>query len=128
MLRWRRYGGVFCFDGKRSDGHYGNDDGQYDHQAKGEGGEHGIVGYARCGAGQADEMPEGQPDVEARLPCGCQMDARGVVLACKRKREVDADDLEQRVAHCQSKCITFGKLSDLAATMDEKQRTLFVVG
>ncbi len=32
------------------------------------------------------------------------------------------------VQHCQSKCIEFGKVDELAAGMDEKQQTLFVVG
>lgn len=32
------------------------------------------------------------------------------------------------VQHCQSKCLEFGRTDELAARMDEKQQTLFVVG
>lgn len=31
------------------------------------------------------------------------------------------------VQHCQSKCLEFGLLEELATRMDEKQKTLFVV-
>ena len=31
------------------------------------------------------------------------------------------------VQHCQSQCLEFGRVEDLNAKMDEKQKTLFVV-
>ena len=31
------------------------------------------------------------------------------------------------VQHCQSRCIEFGPVAELAEKMDEKQQTLFVV-
>ena len=44
---------------------------------------------------------------------------------CAARRELGK--VPTCVQHCQSQCLEFGRVEDLNAKMDEKQKTLFVV-